>query len=148
MKKKDLVSSSKDVEKSDLNILQSKEITDADKLQDMITPDSETKVDETVIKKERKKRSPSSYKKKKDNEFLTLSMSLALISLTKTLGNMFGDKWGITDKKEAAELSQTIITYLDTRFPEWESNSPELLLIAGLSSYFTKRLIVSKINNE
>lgn len=49
------------------------------------------------------------------------------------------DRWKVTDAQEAAELAGVIKAYLDLRLPD-VANTPEAMLILGLSGYVFRRL--------
>ena len=85
---------------------------------------------------------------KAEEMFLNLTVGMGLMSLTRVVGLWFGDEWQITETKEAEKLAKVIINYLNVRFPSWKSGSPEFALIAGLSEYFTKRLIVEMVQEN
>ena len=63
-------------------------------------------------------------------------------AITTLIAFMTDDKKWQADQNECKALTSTILGYIDLKFPEWRTQSPEVFLLLGLSGYVLPRIAI------
>ena len=63
-------------------------------------------------------------------------------AITTLIAYMTDDRKWQADQTECKALTSTILGYVDLKFPEWRTQSPEVFLLVGLSGYLLPRIAI------
>lgn len=86
--------------------------------------------------------------KQKAETLISIGLSALVVGAAEIIARYLKDeRWRITDPQEAQELACVIKAYLDLRLPQ-ALDTPEGMLILGLSGYVFKRLDWTKTDGQ